>query len=197
MTADAPDRVWAVDFQFDVTTDGRPIKIVSIVDEHTRECLGGLVERSITGEHLIAELRHVAVERGSLPLVLRCDNGPELELACAAMAEWAHGHVGLHFIPPGEPTDERQTDQSHGLDRPAALHDRREVLTSGTPRAIQCRPRCTRNSLEPGPYPLRGAYMMTATPSRQMRAPVMSHRSGRNPSRAIPQAREPATKMPP
>ena len=44
--ADAPNRVWAVDFQFDVTTDGRPIKIVSIIDEHTRECLGGLVERS-------------------------------------------------------------------------------------------------------------------------------------------------------
>ena len=37
VTADAPNRVWAVDFQFDVTTDGRPIKIVSIVDEHTRE----------------------------------------------------------------------------------------------------------------------------------------------------------------
>jgi putative transposase len=42
--ADAPNRVWAVDFQFDATTDGRPVKIVSIVDEHTRECLGGLVE---------------------------------------------------------------------------------------------------------------------------------------------------------
>jgi hypothetical protein len=34
---DAPDKVWAVDFQFDTTTDGRPIKIVSIFDEHTRE----------------------------------------------------------------------------------------------------------------------------------------------------------------
>ena len=51
--ADAPNRVWAVDFQFDATTDGRPIKIVSIVDEHTRECLGGLVERSITADNLI------------------------------------------------------------------------------------------------------------------------------------------------
>jgi putative transposase len=36
VTADAPNRVWAVDFQFDATTDGRPVKIVSIVDEHTR-----------------------------------------------------------------------------------------------------------------------------------------------------------------
>jgi len=45
--------VWAVDFQFDATTDGRTIKIVSIVDEHTRECLGGLVERSVTADVLI------------------------------------------------------------------------------------------------------------------------------------------------
>jgi transposase InsO family protein len=42
-TADAPNKVWAVDFQFDSTTDGRPVKIASIIDEHTRECLGGLV----------------------------------------------------------------------------------------------------------------------------------------------------------
>jgi hypothetical protein len=90
--------VWAVDFQFDVTTDGRPIKIVSIIDEHTRECLGGMVERSITGDHRIGALDRLAVERGTFPTVLRCDNGPEL--ACGAMADWASGQVGLHFIPP-------------------------------------------------------------------------------------------------
>lgn len=45
----------AADFQFDVTTDGRPIKTVSIIDEHTRECLGDMVERNITGEDLICE----------------------------------------------------------------------------------------------------------------------------------------------
>ena len=83
VTADAPNRVWAVDFQFDVTTDGRPIKIVSIIDEHTRECLGGMVERSITGDHLTVELDRLAAERGTYPAVLRCDNGPEL--ACNAM----------------------------------------------------------------------------------------------------------------
>jgi putative transposase len=90
-----------VDFQFDVTTDGRPVKIVSIIDEHTRESLGGMVERSITGEHLIAELDRLAAKRGTFPDVLRCDNGPEL--VCGAMADWARGHVGLHFIPPSEP----------------------------------------------------------------------------------------------
>ena len=100
VAADAPNRVWAVDFQFDATTDGRPIKIVYIVDEHTRECLGGLVGRNITGRHLIDELDRLAVDRG-YPAVLRCDNGPEL--ACAAMADWAGERVGLHFIPPGQP----------------------------------------------------------------------------------------------
>ena len=73
---------------------------VPIVDEHTRECLGGLVERNITGRHLIDELDRLAVDRG-YPAVLRCDNGPEL--ACAAMADWAGERVGLHFIPPGQP----------------------------------------------------------------------------------------------
>ncbi len=99
-TAQAPNRVWAVDFQFDATTDGRPIKIVSIIDEHTRECLGGLVARSATSEALIDELDCLAATRG-YPAVLRCDNGPEL--ACAAMADWAGQRVGLHFIPPGQP----------------------------------------------------------------------------------------------
>jgi putative transposase len=59
------------------------------------------VERSITGESLIAELDRLAGQRGTYPTVLRCDNGPEL--ACSAMSDWAHGQVGLHFIPPGEP----------------------------------------------------------------------------------------------
>jgi putative transposase len=96
--ADAPNRVWAVDFQFDATTDGRPVKIVSIVDEHTRECLGGLVERSITAEALIDELDTLAAGRG-YPAVLRSDNGPEF--ACAALRDWAGDRVGLAFIPPG------------------------------------------------------------------------------------------------
>ena len=101
VTADAANRVWAVDFQFDSTTDGRPIKIVSISDEHTRECLGGRVERSITAEHLVDELDRLAGQRGTYPTVLWCDNGPEL--ACSATAEPVAGQVGLHFIPPGEP----------------------------------------------------------------------------------------------
>ncbi len=71
-----------------------------MVDEHTRKCLGGLVERNITGRDLIDELDRIAATRGG-PAVLRWNNGPEL--ACAAMAAWARQRVGLHFIPPGQP----------------------------------------------------------------------------------------------
>ena len=50
VAADAPNVVWAIDFQFDSTIDGKAIKIASMIDEHTRVSLLNIVERSITGE---------------------------------------------------------------------------------------------------------------------------------------------------
>jgi hypothetical protein len=76
--ADAPKVVWALDFQFDSTIDGKAVKIASMLDEHTRESLLNIVERSITTERLIAELKRVFAAAGGPPLVLRMDNGPEL-----------------------------------------------------------------------------------------------------------------------
>jgi putative transposase len=93
--------VWAIDFQFDSTTDDRPVEILSVVDEHTPECLGGLVERSITGEVLATELNRITATRGGGLAVLRLDNGPEM--IAAALAEWAGTRTGMLFIPPGEP----------------------------------------------------------------------------------------------
>ncbi|MCT1722189.1 MULTISPECIES: IS3-like element ISAar43 family transposase [Micrococcaceae] len=96
----APNLVWAVDFQFDADEQGRPIKICSIVDEHTRECIGGLVERSITADRLTAHLEDLVAVRGA-PAVLRSDNGPEF--ISDAMADWAGTRTGLFYIPPGSP----------------------------------------------------------------------------------------------
>ena len=106
-------------FQFDATTDGRPIKIVSIVDEHTRECLGGLVARSITSDDLIDELDRIAGGRG-YPAVLRSDNGPEL--ACQALREWAGERVGLAFIPPGQPWRNGYVESFNGRLRDECLN---------------------------------------------------------------------------
>ncbi|MBF6079719.1 transposase family protein, partial [Nocardia beijingensis] len=76
------------------------MKIASMVDEHTRESLLHLVERSITGEKLVAELRRVFAVRG-VPKVLRCDNGPEM--ISEALQRFCSDRVGITYIPPGMP----------------------------------------------------------------------------------------------
>jgi putative transposase len=103
LLADAPNVVWAIDFQFDSTVDGKAIKIASMIDEHTRVSLLHLVERSITAERLVAELEAVFGAAGGPPKVLRMDNGPEL--VSQALQRFCGGKVGLYYIPPGAPWD--------------------------------------------------------------------------------------------
>ncbi|BCO34551.1 hypothetical protein MHEC_30080 [Mycobacterium heckeshornense] len=103
VVADAPKVVWAIDFQFDSTIDGKAVKIASMVDEHTRESLLNIVERSITGERLVDELERVFASAGGPPLVLRMDNGPEM--ISQALQQFCDGTVGLSYIPPGAPWD--------------------------------------------------------------------------------------------
>ncbi|HYB37108.1 MAG TPA: integrase core domain-containing protein [Mycobacterium sp.] len=93
--------MWALDFQFDSTIDGMAIKIASMVDEHTRESLLNMVERSITRERLITQLEKAFAATGGPPKVLRLDNGPEM--ISQALQRFCHGKVGLTYIPPGTP----------------------------------------------------------------------------------------------
>jgi len=101
--ADAPKVVWAIDFQFDSTIDGKAIKIASMIDEHTRESLLNLVDRSITGEHLVEELKNVFAAHGGPPMVLRMDNGPEM--VSQALQRFCENKTGMVYIPPGCPWD--------------------------------------------------------------------------------------------
>lgn len=91
---------WGVDLSFDADERGRPIAFLSIVDEHTRECLGGVVERQITSTDVIALLDRLVAEPVAPP-ACAWGNGPEF--ASRALADWADGHVGLNYIPPGSP----------------------------------------------------------------------------------------------
>jgi putative transposase len=75
--AERPNHVWAIDFQFDATSDGRMIKIANLVDEFTREALAGRVGRSCTASDLVEMLDGLSADRGA-PEHVRCDNGPEL-----------------------------------------------------------------------------------------------------------------------
>src|SRR4051794_19718831 len=67
---------WSYDFLFDQTADGRPLKILPVVDEYTRECLVMLVGRSLAARDVIGALARAALQRG-MPEHLRSDNGPE------------------------------------------------------------------------------------------------------------------------
>jgi len=99
--ADAPKVVWALDFQFDSTIDGKAVKIASMLDEHTRESLLNIVERSITAERLVEDLERSFAAAGGPPMVLRMDNGPEM--ISQALQQFCGGKVGLSYIPPGTP----------------------------------------------------------------------------------------------
>ncbi len=75
--AERPNHVWAIDFQFDATSDGRMLKLANIVDEFTREALSTRTARSCTAEDLVRVLERLVADRGA-PETLCCDNGPEL-----------------------------------------------------------------------------------------------------------------------
>jgi len=97
----APNVTWAMDFQFDQTSDGKVIKLLNIIDEYSRECLTSFADRSINAQGVIAVLDGIVAERGA-PKYIRADNGPEfiahvLETWCKEM------EVTMYFIEPGSP----------------------------------------------------------------------------------------------
>jgi putative transposase len=68
-----PNVLWALDFQFDTTADGRIWKMLNVIDEFTRECVAIEVDRSIDADGVVAVLDRLAAERGSAPAFLRFD----------------------------------------------------------------------------------------------------------------------------
>jgi putative transposase len=96
-----PDHVWAFDFQFDATTDGRVLKFLHVVDEYTREALEIHVDRSIDADTVVATLDRLAKGRTS-PVFIRMDNGPEM--TSNAIRDWcATSGTQTSFIEPGSP----------------------------------------------------------------------------------------------
>ena len=102
LRAKRPDHVWALDFQFDQTSDGKILKLLNIVDEHSREELGGLVERRIDADRTVAMLDGIVSKRRQAPEFIRCDNGPEL--TANALRDWCRfSGTGTSYIEPGSP----------------------------------------------------------------------------------------------
>jgi putative transposase len=102
LRAERPDHVWALDFQFDVTEDGRAVKLLYVVDEFTREALSMGAERRIDADKLVDVLDRIVSERGGYPEFVRCDNGPEM--TSNALRDWCRfSRTGTAFIEPGSP----------------------------------------------------------------------------------------------
>ena len=87
--------VWTCDFIHDRTSEGRPLKWLTLVDEYTRECLVLHAARSITGADVRRILAGVIGGRGA-PCLLRSDNGSEF--ICEALAGWLP-RIGSESIP--------------------------------------------------------------------------------------------------
>jgi putative transposase len=102
LRAERPNHVWALDFQFDTTSDGRTLKLLHVVDEYTREALAIRVARSIDADHTVRVLDQIVRERGTGPELLRMDNGPEL--TANALRDWCRlGGSDCSYIEPGSP----------------------------------------------------------------------------------------------
>ena len=108
------------------TADGRPLRILTILDEYTRECLCILVERHISSQHVITELTDLFLRRG-IPEHIRSDNGPEF--TAKAVRDWlARIGVKTLFIEPGSPWENGYTESFNGKLRDELLN--REVFTT-------------------------------------------------------------------
>ncbi len=106
------DHVWAYDFVTGRTHDERVFKMLTIVDEFTRECLAIEVARNLTSDDVLERLTWLMVLRG-VPGHIRSDNGPEF--TAKAVREWL-GRVGARtlFIEPGSPWENGYIESFNG-----------------------------------------------------------------------------------
>lgn len=107
-----PNHVWAYDFVTDRTTEGRAFRMLTVVDEYTRECLAIVVDRKLASTYVIETLGELFVSRGP-PEHIRSDNGPEF---CAeAVRNWLRRlAVKTLFIEPGSPWENGYVESFNG-----------------------------------------------------------------------------------
>jgi transposase InsO family protein len=122
------DHVWSYDFVTARTADGRAFKMLTIIDEYTRECLAILVERRLTSVDVIDKLYELFLFR-RVPEHIRSDNGPEF--TAKAIRKWLERmDVKTLFIEPGSPWENGYIESFNGKLRDELLN--REIFTTLT-----------------------------------------------------------------
>ena len=120
------NHVWTYDFMSDQTEDGKKLKLLTVLDEFTRESPAIEVGRSIRAKDVIAVLEYLFIVRG-VPKFIRSDNGPEF--IADAIKKWLKKkHVGTLYIEPGSPWENGYIESFNGKLRDEVLN--REVFYS-------------------------------------------------------------------
>lgn len=118
--ATRPNQRWAMDFVSERLYDGRWFRVLTVVDQFTRECLLLLADSSLTGQKVALALSQVLAEREA-PESITVDNGTEF--ASKAMDAWAYQYrVQLDFIRPGRPVENGYIESFNGRLRDECLN---------------------------------------------------------------------------
>jgi putative transposase len=114
------NHVWAYDFVMDRTRDGRAIKLLTVIDEYTRECLAIKVDRKLKSEDVVMVLADLFIIKG-VPEHIRSDNGSEF--TAKLVREWLErvGSTTL-FIEPGSPWENGYNESFNGKLRDELLN---------------------------------------------------------------------------
>lgn len=115
----AANQEWALDFAHDAVACGRAIRVLSVVDAYTRECLALEVDTSFASRRVTRVLEAIVAERG-VPQAIRCDNGPELT-SRHFLAWCVERQIELVHIQPGKPTQNARIESFHGRLREECL----------------------------------------------------------------------------
>jgi putative transposase len=114
------DHVWSYDFLFDRTGDGRAVKIMTVIDEYTRECLAIRAARNLDSENVLEVLDDLFIRCG-VPDHLRSDNGGEF--TAEVVRAWLETlEVKPLYIEPGSPWENGYVESFHGRPRDELLN---------------------------------------------------------------------------
>lgn len=121
MKLSAPNQCWSMDFVSDALFDGRRFRILTIVDNYSRECLEIEAGQSLKAEDVVRVVERIKHVKGTVPNRIKVDNGSEF--ISKALDLWAfENNVELDFSRPGKPTDNAFIESFNGSFRDECLN---------------------------------------------------------------------------
>jgi putative transposase len=115
-----PNQCWSLDFMSDSLFAGESFRVLTMVDNFSRESLALVVAKGISGHRVVEVLQRIVRERGC-PRSIQVDNGPEF--TSRVLDQWAYlNRVTINFSRPGKPTDNAFIESFNGRLRQECLN---------------------------------------------------------------------------